>query len=90
MKQVARLVSAAKNKRSTVELTFHRAIDMTRDLQEAANAVARLGSADVSSALFGPDTRRLRVGFRDEPALGASRIRSVRVMAATLRAPPGP
>ena len=43
VKQVSRLVSVAKNKRSTVELTFHRAIDMTRNLQEAANAVAQLG-----------------------------------------------
>ena len=61
VKQVTRLVSVAKNKQSTVELTFHRAIDMTRDLQEAANSVAQLGfdriltSGGHSKALDGID-----------------------------------
>jgi len=43
VKQVTRLVSVAKHKQSTISLTFHRAIDMTRDLQEAANVVVQLG-----------------------------------------------
>lgn len=61
VKQVTRLVSVAKNKQSTVELTFHRAIDMTRDLREAANSVAQLGfdriltSGGHSKALDGID-----------------------------------
>ena len=40
---VTRLVSAARGKLSTVSLTFHRAIDMTRDLSKSAHTVSQLG-----------------------------------------------
>lgn len=43
VKQVTRLVSTAKSKQSDISLTFHRAIDMTRDLHQAASTVAQLG-----------------------------------------------
>jgi len=43
VKQVTRLVSAAKTKQSDISLTFHRAIDMSRDLHQAANTVSQLG-----------------------------------------------
>lgn len=43
VKQVTKLVSTAKSKQSDISLTFHRAIDMTRDLHQAATTVAQLG-----------------------------------------------
>ena len=43
VKQVTRLVSTAKTKQSDISLTFHRAIDMARDLHQAAATVAQLG-----------------------------------------------
>lgn len=39
----ARIVTTAKNKLSTVGLTFHRAIDMTRDINKSAKLVQQLG-----------------------------------------------
>eukprot|EP00090_Calanus_glacialis_P004224 TRINITY_DN13125_c0_g1_i1.p1 TRINITY_DN13125_c0_g1~~TRINITY_DN13125_c0_g1_i1.p1 ORF type:complete len:248 (+),score=53.04 TRINITY_DN13125_c0_g1_i1:136-879(+) len=40
---VSRLVTTAKNKLSTVGLTFHRAIDMARDINKSAKTVQQLG-----------------------------------------------
>lgn len=40
---VTRLVSKARGELGTVSLTFHRAIDMTRDLSKAAATVSQLG-----------------------------------------------
>jgi len=40
---VTRLVNIAKNKQSTVGLTFHRAIDMARDIKKSAKQVQELG-----------------------------------------------
>jgi len=40
---MTRLVNVARSKLSTVSLTFHRAIDLTRDLHVAAGHVSQLG-----------------------------------------------
>lgn len=59
---VTRLVAVSRAKLSTVSLTFHRAIDLARDLSEAAAVVAQLGferiltSGGRASALEGADT----------------------------------